>query len=258
MRKGIFILLALIILAPVTAQSIWGYDASQELDEAANFIEVFLNSFSAELSSLSIAALAAVGFLIGLKRSKFKSSLGDDRGMNVIAIVIFITVFLMVRVTDMYIYFVPFMGFVMIVGLGVVLWGVYSGLSESKIEPWDKIMGAAGCFFLAWFAIMVGLLWVSVILGAAGVILLLMGLTGKELGDLWKGFRKSISRKDKTGSSPEDIISDDEIDETDAPPVTEENFDEIVKAVQTSVASMVNDLDKAQNELIKLLKELEP
>jgi len=245
MRAGFFILSSLLVLAPVVAQFYTDpYDPGEYLSDAANFVEEFVFSFGPELASLSIAAVAAVGVMIGLKRSKMAGF--DDRSLNILVVVVFIAMFLMVYSSRLYIYFVPFLGYLVIAGLGMLIWGIYDGLHKSNIEPFDKIIAAAGCFFLSWFALMSGLLWVSIGLSVVGIVLLLAALPAFRdlLGKIGLGGR-SASRASKK--------DDEEISESEAIK-SDEGYDESLKKAKELLTELIASMKEGGDELFKALE----
>ncbi len=252
MKFSVFIILSLLVLLPSIAvaevygtQTGIGYFQTMDSD---SFVVGFLKSYYAEITSLSIAAVAAIGLQLSLKKySKF----GDDKSINTLTVIVFIAMFLMIYSAGLYSYFIPFIGYLVLTGIGVLIWGVYKGLNESKMEPFDKLVGAGGAFFLSWFAYMSGLFFASIILGVFGVLLILYALPSLDKLGLSFG-----GKGGKGGRGDGDVVDVSEGD-SDVKGISDgSDYSAELDSVKSSVSEALDSLKEAGESLSKLLSEL--
>ncbi len=230
MRK---VLLLLLLLTPVLADEYSLYSFS---------LKDFVNEYSDALSSLSMAAIAAVGLNLALKKY-FKGS-SDAKSVTIITIALFIAIFLLIYNSELYQLFVPFVGYTLITGFGAVLFGVYKGLRESKLEPFDKLVGSFGSFFISWISFVLGLFFIGVVFAGIGVLM----------------FLAAIPRLDKLGLSfgkKTREVSDDELEEEEnVEVVPETDYDSVLNDVINDFNKVIDDVVDVRKELVDLLEAM--
>ncbi|HLE06052.1 MAG TPA: hypothetical protein VI790_01765 [Candidatus Nanoarchaeia archaeon] len=258
MKLGI-LFITLLILSPVLAQT------TDELGEASNQIQTFLITFAPELSALGVAAIAAMGIKVALKKVP---NFGDDNVLNGVVVAIFLAIFVLVYTSGLVIFFAPAVGFMVLAGFGSILWAIRKGMTDTggEMKSFGNIIGGLGCLLLAWFAMQVSTLggggtamtWAAIGFGVIGAVLLFVG--AKEL-DLFKGLKSGSSAGTSSAIVDTDDIDDEKIDdeaEDEAEKITDDNFDTKVDEVKNEVKELIKKIDLSKEELIKALEGLKP
>lgn len=252
MRKVFFILLSLLLLPVVFASVNW-FDPSQQTQEATNMVKQFLYDFRYELASLSIAAVAAVGLQMAIGKY---GKLAKGRSLNMVTVVLFISIFLMVYVSGWAQYFIPFVGFLTIAGVGVILFALYKGLHDNEVKPWDSLVGIGGCFFLALFSLNTGNIFLFLIFATGSVIFVfkllidLKEVVGLGEGQSWRDFL--------TGTDSEPEVDPDLVSDPDNPdlPADLTACGELIDEAGSEVEEAISSIESAGNQLTELLNDL--
>lgn len=249
MRRLFLIVLSLCLITAATATPFpeEPYDPSQDLSTASNFFQEFVIRFHRELAALSIAAVAAMGIRAAL--SKY-SQLMDDRSLNVTSVVLFLAMFLLVYVSPIWEYFYPIIGYLLIAGFGVIVWTMFSGLRDARAEPWDKIVGGIGCFVLAWISFLLGLYFVAIGLGAAGLLLVLLAIPSFNDAVKRSGVGKLFSKRAKPGADDWADLDEDEAIETD------DGYESVLDESEALIEEFNNDLLAAGRAMEKALDKI--
>ncbi len=234
MRNKVLLILPL-LLAPALAQ---GYFRTYNTE---SFISGFFEEYSTELTSMAMAAIAAIGLQMSFKKSKYF----DARELNMVTLAMFITFFIFMEYSGAYAYFLPFLGYLFIIGTGLLIFAIYKGLGEVNAHPIDKFVAAFGCFFLSWFAYMAGLIFASMALLIAGIILVLYGLPGFEGFGAGKSSSASKAEQEEEEEFEKipDVADDDE-------------YNNILSEVKTKIKEFINKLEEIRKKFADSLFSL--
>lgn len=259
MKLGL-LFITLLIISPVLAQT------ANELSEASNQIQAFLITFAPELSALAVAAIAAMGIKVALKKVP---NFGDDNVLNGVVVAIFLAIFVLVYTSGLVIFFAPAVGFMVLAGFGSILWAVRKGMNDTggEMKSFGNIIGGLGCLLLAWFAMQISNLggggtamtWAAIGFGVIGAVLLFVG--AKEL-KLFEGIKFGSGASNGGTGAPstesEDPVDDEGLDtEAVSDPIkSDDEYTATVDEVKQEFNSAMTDLKNSEEKLKELLKEL--
>ncbi len=228
------VLLLFLLLTPVLAEEYSLYSFS---------LKEFVSEYADALSSLSMAAIAAVGLNLALKKY-FKHD-SDAKSVTIITIALFLAIFLLIYNSALYQLFVPFVGYTLITGFGAVLFGVYKGLREAKLEPFDRLIGSFGSFFISWISFVLGLFFLGVIFSGIGVLMFLTAIPRLDKLGL------SFGNKSKKSSDSEELKEEEDVEV-----VPKADYDSLLNDVINDFNKVVDDIVDVRERLVNLLEAM--